>query len=187
MRYLRRRPDGQLLLARKVSGEHAARLHRDGREALVRDALLDNTVGGSERRSDVAFARRQFIRDVVAEAFVYNCAALRRLFGVNDRGQLIVVNRDEVGRVARNVCVRGDDRGDGVADEIDFVRGEDSVVGHFQVRQVARARHGADLFRNVPARVDGDDARRFQSLARVHAVYLRVRVDGAHEGDVQRV
>src|SRR5437868_5948080 len=187
VRYLRRRPEGQLLLSRKVSCQHPARLHRDGREALIGDALPDYFVRGSERRLDVALAGGQFIRDVVAELFVYHRAALRRLLRVNDRGQLLVVNHDEVCRVARGVSVRGDDGRDGVADEVDLVRGEDSVVGHLQVGQVARARHGADLLRHVLARVDGDDARRLQGLARVHTIYPRVRVDRAHEGDVQRV
>ena len=44
VRYLRRRPQRQLLLARKISGEHAARLHRDGRESLICDALLDDMI-----------------------------------------------------------------------------------------------------------------------------------------------
>src|SRR5205085_9193638 len=76
VRNLRRRPDGEFLFARQITREHAARLDRHGRETLIDDALLDDVRRRSERRFDVALARRQLISDVVAKTFVDDWAAL---------------------------------------------------------------------------------------------------------------
>ena len=49
-------------------------------------------------------------------AWSWGCALLRRLLGVGDRRQRLVVDLDRVGRVAREVAVLGDDDRHRVAD-----------------------------------------------------------------------
>ncbi len=70
VRDLRRGPHGKLPLARLVLRDDAARLHRDGNQPLVYDALLVDLVGLLERGIHVAALKLPAIRDVVLVAVV---------------------------------------------------------------------------------------------------------------------
>ena len=67
------------------------------------------------------------------------------LFGIGDGGQFLVVDFDEVGGVARDVAVRGHDDGDGMADVVDAVLGEEVMMRHAQSGQGGGAGHGAEM------------------------------------------
>ena len=66
----------------------------------------------------------------------------------------LVIDFDEVGGVARDVAVRGDDDGDGMADVVDAILGQEVVVGHAQAGQGGGAGHGAEML-DVGAGEDG--------------------------------
>ena len=94
MRNLRRRPNGKFFFAGKVASQYSAGLHRDWRETLMNHLLRNDLVGGFHRRIDIAFARCEFVSDVVAEAFVNNGATVRSRFNVDHGRQFFVINRN---------------------------------------------------------------------------------------------
>jgi hypothetical protein len=56
VRVLRPEPQGQLIVEGAVLGDDAAHLDRRRRESLLKDAFLDDHVGGRER-----FGNRRFV------------------------------------------------------------------------------------------------------------------------------
>ena len=81
-------PDGELLFAGEVLRDHAARLHGDGRQALVDETLLDDAVGTLEGGRNIAVLDDVGERQVGLEFVVDERAAgSERLFHVDDGGQ----------------------------------------------------------------------------------------------------
>src|SRR5206468_2230507 len=74
-----------------------------------------------------------------------------------------------------------------MTDKQGLVGGQYAVVRNFQIRKRGRAGNWPDFRGDVFTGVYGDDARRLQSLARVHAVDARMRVERAHKHDMQDV
>ena len=51
--------------------------------------LSDDAIGSAHRHIDVTFAGRELVSDVVAEAFMNECAAGRGLLNIDDDGQFL--------------------------------------------------------------------------------------------------
>ena len=153
----------------------------------MHDALLDNVVSLIERRINVAFACGQLVCDVVAVLFIDERPAFSSFLDINHGRKLIVIDHNQINGIARSVTVCSDHYGHGLAHEDYVIRSEDSIIGHLQIGQCGRARHGADLLRHVLARVDGDDAGRGRRFAHINTRYASVSVHGAQERDVKRV
>ena len=71
----------------------------------------------------------------------------QRLFGIGDGGENIVIDFHEIGGVAREVAIGGDDDGHGMAHEIDAVGRQNVMVRHAQAGQRRAAGNRADVFR----------------------------------------
>jgi len=101
MRILARDPHRELLVEGVVVGQDAPRLHRGGSQPLLVDALLDDDVGRAEPR----FGRlpgddRDVPAQVVGDVRVrLRAVRLERILEVHHRGQLFVLDTDQVGRV----------------------------------------------------------------------------------------
>ncbi len=99
---------------------------------------------------------------------------------VDDGGQRLVLDLDQLGRVARELARRGDDRGDRIADEARLADGEGVVLelpaGR---RRDLEERLGQD--RDLVAGQRADHAGRLERRADVDRDDPRVRVGRAHE------
>ena len=184
---LGRRPDGHRVLAPFVVRDHAARLHRVGREALVHHPLRHHDVGVGERLldgrvvhrpavgRDSGAARHQGHREVVVEVGVdHRRVAGHRHLGVDHRGPDVVVHHDGVGRVPGRVAVGGHHHRHRLADVAHHVGGDGAVLG--------RGERGPDRHRVEEL---GDLRPREDRLDAVHRLG-RARVDRADAavGDV---
>ena len=151
---------GQRFLAGAPFGHHAAGLHGGGDEALAGDALVDDDIGIAEGLFGIAAFLVEGEGDVVGPLGMHGGGARGEgLFGIGDGRECLVVDFDEVGGVARDVAVRGDDDGDGMADVVDAVLGEEVVMRHAQAGEGRGAGHGAEML-DVLAGEDGGDAGR---------------------------
>jgi hypothetical protein len=177
-------------------GDHAARLQRGRVTARVDDvARHDGVRLGEDAVGGVLVARLPGRAGQVVDLALLVVADQRRVgveraAGVDDRGQRVVLDVDELERVARRVLVRGDDERDLLALEADLVAGEHRlrVVGdrrhprQAERLEVLRRDDRRDVGVRERARgVDGDDAR-----VRVRAAQDRA-VDHAGQADVVQV
>ena len=118
MRVLGRRPEGQQIGERVVARHVAARLDRGAGVALRVDDAADGAIGLRERLVDVAGPEVAGHEDVVAPVGLdQRRPGLHRLLGVVHDGQLLVVDLDQVGRLARRPLVLRHDRRHRLADE----------------------------------------------------------------------
>ena len=102
VRVLRGHPEGDLVGRGRVLRQRRPRLDGVGDQALVDDPLLDDHVGGAEGGVRVAPFDVPLEADVVRNVRVeLGLALLRRLLGVGDVGQGVVVHFDRVGGVLR--------------------------------------------------------------------------------------
>ena len=144
---------------------------------------LHDVIGLGERRVDVPPVEDTRPDDVRAGVVVEDDLVLQRFLGVDEHGQLVVLDLDQLGSVARELARRCGDRSDRLA-------------------HVPNAAHRERVVLDVPARLDGHLEERVRVdrdlVARerpVHAVELerlrdvdrddlRVRVRRADEVDV---
>ena len=107
--------------------EHAVRLHRYGRHALVDEATLHDEVGVVEdRRILTELERDGEVRTVLGEH--HGRTLGERRLGVDHDGERVVVDDHCFGRINRlRASVRGDDRDD-VADEAHDALGERRAI-----------------------------------------------------------
>ena len=189
MRILRGVPKCELARGAAPFRERRARLHRVRNQPLLDDALLDDEVGLRERRVDVAAADRPVERFVVRNIRMQlRRARFVRRHRIDDRGQRLVVDVDELERVVRLIRRFGDDDADDVADVADEVARAAAVCRHLQVRvgQQPRARHRLQRV-NFRAGEDGDDAGRALRARRVDACDARVCMRAAQHRGVHHV
>ena len=119
---------------------HAARFHRGRDQPLAGDPLLDDHFGVAECLLDVAAFLVERERDVVGPFGMHRRRARRdRLLGIGDRGQHVVIDFDQVRRVARDVAIGRDDYRDRMSDVVDAILRQQVMVRHAQSRQ-GRAR-----------------------------------------------
>jgi hypothetical protein len=172
VRHLGGRVHGQR--AGPVVGQHAARLDRRARRAVVDHLVLDHDVGGRQRRLDVAAAQRPLVDLVGAQRLVDERAALQRGLDVGDHRQRVVLDDHLLGGVDHGIAVLADHQRHGVAHVVDLVLGQRPVrrvgdvdprrhPGHRQRRRevdVVAGEHGVDARERLRARrVDRDDLR----------------------------
>ena len=182
VRNLRRGPQGELFFSRQVIGHHAARLHRDGDEPLIDDALLDDLVRLGERLLQVSAFEYPAIRNVVFILFVKNRRAVGDgLLRVHHRSQRVVLNLDKIRGVAHGIAVRPHDHGHRFAHEPHLAHSEHGPRGLLHVGDHRRARHGSDGALHVPPGQNQHHARRRLRLADVHGSNPRVSVRAAHK------
>jgi hypothetical protein len=153
VRGLGRGPEGQG--ARLPLREAGAGLEGQRREPLVHDADLDHPVSAGERVLDLAARPRVLVGEVARHVLVeLDRAGRPRPLRIHDGLERLVVDLDQLGGVARDGTVAGDDEGDGMSDEAYAPGGEG------EARRVPRAgrgedeglrrRHHADAMRGVP-------------------------------------
>ena len=175
------RPDGDRVLARLVVGHGAARLERRRREPLVDHALRDHHLGVREGlvdgrvvdlavRPDAGAHRQRREHQVVRKVGVQQGRlAGHRRFGIDHDRQRLVVDRDGVGRVPREVAVAGHHDRYRLADEADdpdrhraALRSRERQQGRQRTDHPRHLRTGEHLLDAVErfrrARIDGQDA-----------------------------
>ena len=196
VRDLGRRPHGQLLAG--GIDDHGARLHERRDEPLLAEPAADHDrVGVVLGRCDrllraatgagVAGVEHPVRAGVGAEVRVQQCGALgERLLHVQDRRQVVVVDDDELGRVAGGRGVAGDHHGDAVTGEVHGVDGQRRRLRGLLVRRdrpgVRQARLGEP---EVGGGVDRDDAGKRAGLVGVDPGDAGMRRGRAHHGQVQ--
>ncbi len=116
-----------------VVSDHAARLDRRARRAVVDEAALHDDVGLGDAGLDVAAAQRPLVDLVGAEVGVDEVAALERGLRVGDDGQRVVLDQDVLGGVDHRVAVVADHDGDRIADVLDDLLGQRPVLRHGDV------------------------------------------------------
>ena len=121
--------------------------------------------------------------DVALEGLVQEGrAVLHRRLRVDHGGQFLVLDRDRVGGVAREVAVGGDDDGHGLAHVAHLVGGDGVVVGS---GEGGADGHGAEVFGQLRARDHEFDALHGRRLARIDGADDAVGDVAALEGEVQ--
>ena len=178
VRDLRRGPQRHLV-GRTDLRDQPARLDRVRDQPWLAIAAGDDDVGRVDRRLDAVRFELPHVALVRPEVRVDDGRAVRdRLLDVRDRGELLVLDVDELGGVFRECTGLGDHHRDAVALVAGFVRCQWEVHGHFDVlRDGPRAGHAACP---VPGEV-GSAVRRHDALRRprgveVDACDARVRV-----------
>ena len=169
VRDLRRRPHGQLLAGRV--DDHGAGLHERRDQPLLAEPPPDDDrirvvlrrgdrVAGAPARAGLAGVEHPVRAGIGAQVRVQQCGALgERLLHVEHRRQVVVVDDDELGGVARGGGVTGDHDCDPVTGEVHGVDGQRRRLRGLLVRRdrpgVGQARLGQP---EVGRGVDGDDA-----------------------------
>ena len=153
MRDLGRAPHGQLVLAREVPGHHAAGLHRDRRQPLVDELLLDDDVGVGAGLVHVPGAALEGEGLVAVPLGMDDGRArLQRLLQVRDRGQRLVVHLDQVEGVPGRIRVLGHHRGNRLSHVPHDLLGQHRVRRRAQRRIGRGAGHRAHAVADVPRR-----------------------------------
>ena len=150
MRILARDPERELPAAGVVAGDGGARLHRRWEQPLVDDAQVHRDGRRRERGIRIAAGDRPGERDVRADVGMQlRRTGHRRLLGIDDGAERIVVDVDQIERVARRLARLGDDERDAVADVAHRVDGEQRMRRHLEVavRHHPGARHRIHLVR----------------------------------------
>ena len=163
--------EGELALDRVVVGDRAAGLQRRRVRPRVDHVLAHHDLGAVEDRVGGGPVAGLPVEDVVVGAALevvpdHRGARVQRLLRVDDRRQDVVVDVDQLDRVAGRVPVLGDDEGDLLALEADLVGGQHGLHVRGQRRrpgQVERLQVLAGDDRldpgvgQRPAGVDGHD------------------------------
>ena len=138
MRRLAGDPQGETEALRVVAGhrDDPARLERNRRHAGTVDPQPHDRVGFPEGEIDIPALARQRIAEVAAEARMdQRRARLERGFGGGHRGLGVVLDLDEVGRVARRRGSLGDDSDDRRANRRDLAAGQRRIRWDLDERQ----------------------------------------------------
>ncbi len=176
----------QVLLGRVPVRHDGARLERHAGVPAELEGRLDDLVGVREGAVDLAGVEVALEGEVVAELGMDRRRAGReRRLDVDDRLELLPVDRHELGRVLGLGPAARDDGRHGLAlpaGTVDRERVLRRRLEALEVRQHADPRRH-DL-RHLRARDDGDHAGGGLRLGRVDPEDLRVRIGRAHEGDM---
>ncbi len=170
-------PHGQLVGGRVVAGHggDARLIHADG----------DHARSGGEGRGGVAGPPRPGDRAVGAEALVDDGRGRGlRALGVQDRSERLVLDVDEVGRIARSREALGHDGDDRLTDEAHGAVGQEWKRRDLHVGE-ERIRRGLAEMLDVACRHDGHDPGGAPGRARIEPHDPRVAVRAAHEVHVQ--
>ncbi len=167
-----------------VLDERAGALERRRREAVEVELVdLHDVVGLGERGVDVAPVEDARPDDVRAGVVVEDHLVLQRLRRVDENRQLVVLDLDELGRVARQLPRRGADRGDGLA-HVPHATDRERVVLDVPARLHGHLEERIGVDRDLVAGDGSVDAVELERLRDVDRDDLRVRVGRADEVDV---
>ena len=145
MRNLRGTPQRKLAFPRLVIRQDAARLHGDGNQTLVYDALLDHFVRRLEGRFQVTAFQLPLESDIIFVAGVQRRGAFGDgLLRIHDRRERFVIHFDQIERVARRVAVGGHYRGHQFAHKANAVARQHGPRSRFHIGNLGGARHGLD-------------------------------------------
>ena len=191
VRVLARQPHGQLLVEAFVLGQHAPGLHRNWSDPVLEDPLLHHDVRFLERGFRQVEGRiGEVPANVVRSALMRLRGALReRLFEVHDRGQLVVVDLDQVGRVGGLAFGLREHHGDDLALVGDLFFGDREPLGHVLLlghESRRRRMRPRKLALEVARGVNADDAGRLAGVGDVDALDVRVREWAAYECRIRR-
>ncbi len=186
MRHLRARPEGQLPLGGVPVGDAAASLHRRRGLTVRSKRSLDDDNGAVHGEIDTTVLEAARHEDIARRLLVHGRRGLAHgRLDIDRGGQRLVVDIDEHGAVLGRVAVEGDDGRERLAD-VTRARPREHRLRR---RHVAGRRGSRDeampLKRLVGARCDMDDAGGCRCAFRVDSAKAGVRMDAAHEGDVQ--
>ena len=190
VRILRRGVERIFAVRGVVDAERAARLDRIGGHPVVDEANLGDVLGTGESgvgRGLVA-ERNRHARHCRSGNRPRFSAALRfrRLFEIDHRRQRLIVDRHELGGIARLRFGFGDDEGDMIADAANAIGQQHRTRGRKALRAAPGFRHeerrnAADLVGNsIGAGEHTDDARRRFRGSHVDAFDHRMRVRREH-------
>ena len=175
------RPLGRALV---VLDERARALERRRGEAVeVQPLDLDHVVGLGERLVDVAPVEDPRPHGVGAGVVVKDRLVLQRLLGVDENRQRVVLDLDQVGRVARELARRGADCRDRLARVPDPPHRE-RVVLDVSARLDGHLEEGIRVDRDLVAGDGPVHPVELERLRDVDGDDLRVRVGRADEVDV---
>ena len=165
-----------------VLDERARALERRGREAVeVEPFDADDLVGLRERRVVVAPVEQARPDDVRAGLLVQERRiVLDRALGVDQHGQRLVLDLDQIGGVARDLARGGDDGRDRLA-HVPHLADRERVVLHVRARGSRELEERVGQDRDLVAGQRPVDAAELERLRDVDALDLRVRVRRAHE------
>ena len=110
---------------------------------------------------------------------------LKRLLGIDDDRNRVVINLHGIGRVAGEVAIVGNHHRHGLADVACELLGQNCLLGVAHVAARVRGAQHAGLNRQRRVGQHGVDARHSQCGRGIDAVDLRVPKRGAYEGSVQ--
>ncbi len=174
--------DRPLARAAVVLDQCRVALERGGVEAIeVQLVDADDVVGLRERGVDVAPLVDAAPALVAADLVVQDRrAGIGRGACVDDRAELLVLDLDELGGVARELARRRDDRGDRIADE-PCLADREGVVLEIAAWRGRDLEEGLGQDRDLVARERSDDTRRLEGRGHVDRDDPGVRVRRAHE------
>ncbi len=187
---LGRRVDGDVAAVGLGDDAHAARLHRHRDEPLVHVPLVDRVHRIGERAVDGLLVGLELpdVRRVRAEIRMHEGAVAHRVFELERRRQLRVVDDDRFHRVTRGGGTLGDDDRDAVAHEAHLAHRERVVlrVLHVGGDRPRAGQRGLPVFEQVRAGEHGDDAGHRARRLRVDRSDRRVGERAADDLDVER-
>ena len=169
---LRRRPQREPAVDAVVVGDGAAGLHRCGVHARVDDVLRDDDLGTGEHRLGRGLVTGLPVKTVVVGLALevvadHRHGGIKSLADVHDRLEGLVLDLDQLERIAGRVPVLGHDEGHFLALETHLVRGEDRLhvigQGRHPGQALLRQRRAGDDRLDLGVslcgtRVDADDA-----------------------------
>ena len=141
---LQRGVDGVVIVIGTIDADGAARLHAGGGHAVDHEAMLDDLVGLGEGGIGLGLVAFEMHEADVVRAVVPNQrrARLDRFLGGDDRGQRLVVDLDQLGRVGGLMRRFGHHERDIVADPADAVARQRAVARLIEGRAVTPLRAG---------------------------------------------
>ena len=198
MHDLGRRPDRHRIRARVVRADDAAAFHGRGRIAMMIKAPLQPVRRARERGFDVALADGEGADQVGVESVVHDRGFRAQcLLRVDDGGERIEIETDQLRGILGRVPALGHDDGDGLADVADLVMREKRLLRidefvldqrrPFARQRKLRVRHRRQERQEVGAGQGTDDAGCGKRLRQMHAADARVGNRASDEDRVQHV
>ena len=190
------RPDAHAVGTRIVAADHAAALHRNRGVAVVIKAAAQAVRCRGQRGFSVAFFDGEVADQVGAVLLVQDGAFARQTgFRIDDRRQRLELDRDQFGRVFRQVAALGDDDGDRLADVAHLVIGQQRLLrvekfvldqrGPFLRQRQLRVGYRRQQFHQIGPGDRIHDARRGKRARKIDRTDARMGHLAAHEGRMQ--
>ena len=178
-------PEGELALGRVPVRDPAAPFERRRRLPVRAEGALHHDGRAGQGRLHVAVLEPARQEHVVGRRVVDDGAVAAGSDDVHHRRQRLVVDRDQRGAVLGRVAVAGHDGGHRLAREARLRPGQDRLLGLDVGRQRRARAHAMPGEVRIGARHHRHDARSRRRARGLDAADPGVRVDAAHEGDVQ--